>query len=207
MSALLCIGLTGGIGCGKSTVAQLFEAQGASIIDTDAIAHQLTQPEGLAIAPIRATFGTDYLTTTGAMDRTRMRQLIFADQNAKQKLQEILHPLILETSKIYINQSDTKLPYLILAVPLLLESPSFLRLVQRILVVDCSEKNQISRVMQRNQLKENEIRAIIAQQASSADRLARADDIIQNDGVRENLKNQVATLHQRYLNINNKNNI
>jgi dephospho-CoA kinase len=200
----LCIGLTGGIGCGKSTVAQLFAAQGAFIIDTDIIAHQLTQTGGIAIAAIRDAFGADYITSLGALDRTRMRQLIFADKDAKKKLEKILHPLILEASKSLINQIDTKNTYAILVAPLLLESPEFLQLVQRVLVIECSEKQQISRVMQRSGLNEIEIRAIIAQQVSSAERLERADDLIQNDGLREDLNNQVSALHQHYFSLANK---
>lgn len=207
MSIPLCVGLTGGIGCGKSTVASLFEALGAGIVDTDAIAHQLTQTNGLAIAPIRAAFGADYLDLSGAMDRPKMRQRVFTDPQAKQQLQAILHPLILESSKALINQLVTKTPYVILMVPLLLESPDFQQQVQRILVVNCAEQNQISRVRQRSGLAEREIRAIIAQQISATERLARADDIIQNDGDPDELKNQVSALHQQYLNLHNKNNI
>lgn len=197
----LCIGLTGGIGCGKSTVAQLFAAQGAAIIDTDVIAHQLTQTGGSAIAAILDAFGADYITSLGALDRPRMRQLIFADKDAKNKLENILHPQILEKSKLLINQTDTISTYAILVAPLLLESPAYLQLVQRVLVIECSEKQQISRVMQRSGLGEIEIRLIIAQQISSAERTARADDIIQNDGLRADLNNQVSALHQHYLSL------
>lgn len=199
-----CIGLTGGIGCGKSTVAQLFEALGAAIIDADVIAHQLTQTGGIAIATILDAFGADYITPSGALDRTRMRQLIFTDHDAKLKLEKILHPLILDKCKYLINQIDTKNTYAILAAPLLLESPVFLQLVQRVLVIDCGIDKQISRVMQRSGLSEIEIHAIIARQISSAERLARADDIIQNDGLLDDLNNQVSTLHQHYLSLANK---
>lgn len=197
-STKLCVGLTGGIGCGKSTVARLFEEQGAVIIDTDAIAHQLTQPGGQAIATIRSAFGTDYITTTGALDRIRMRQLAFADADARHQLENILHPLILDLCKAQLL-AQTCAPYVILMAPLLLECPAFLQLVQRILLVNCTENNQISRVRQRSQLDESEIRAIIALQLPRAESLARADDIIQNDGVCDDLNNQVATLHKQYL--------
>ncbi|MDO9010724.1 MAG: dephospho-CoA kinase [Gallionella sp.] len=202
----LCIGLTGGIGCGKSTVARLFESHGAGIIDTDAIAHQLTQPDGLAISSIRTAFGADYLTDTGALDRTRMRQLIFSDVNARHKLENILHPQILAISLSRL-QTFSQAPYVILMVPLLLENPDFIALVQRVLLVDCTEKKQIERVKQRSQLDETEIRAIIAQQVPSEIRIARADDIIQNDGTRDELANQVAAMHNCYLRLGHENTI
>lgn len=198
----LCVGLTGGIGCGKSTVARLFEQLGALVIDTDAIAHQLTQPGGQAIALIRASFGADYLTPEGAMDRARMRQLVFADRHAKSKLENILHPLILAACKEQLAAPSCA-PYTILMAPLLLECPAFLELVQRVLLVDCTEQNQVLRVMQRGGLDESEIRAIIALQLSQTERTARADDIIQNDGAIGDLTDQVVTLHQYYMNINN----
>jgi len=195
-----CVGLTGGIGCGKSTVARLFEEQGAGIIDTDAIAHQLTQAGGEAIAPIRSAFGADYITTTGALDRIRMRQLVFADADARHQLENILHPLILDQCKAQLL-AKTGAPYVILMAPLLLECPAFLQLIQRILLVNCTENNQISRVRQRSQLDESEIRAIIALQLPRAESLARADDTIQNDGVYDDLNKQVAALHKQYLNM------
>lgn len=201
MSAPPCVGLTGGIGCGKSTVARLFEALGASVIDTDAVAHQLTQPGGLAIDAIRSAFGEDYITPHGAMDRSKMRQLVFSERDAKAKLENILHPLILAACKERLA-SPQAAPYVLLMAPLLLECPSFLRLVQRVLLVDCSEDNQILRVKQRSGLDEFQIRAIIAQQLSRTERLARADDIIQNNGTFENLTDQVSVLHLHYLSNN-----
>lgn len=201
-SITLCIGLTGGIGCGKNTVARLFEAQGAVIIDTDSIALQLTQPGGQAIAPILAGFGADYLTATGAMDRAKMRHLVFSEIRAKSRLENILHPLILATCKERLAAS-VHAPYTILMAPLLLECPAFLELVQRVLLVNCSEQHQISRVMQRSGLDESEIRAIIALQLSQTERCARADDTIRNDGAIDELTDQVAALHQFYSNINN----
>lgn len=197
----LCVGLTGGIGCGKSTVARLLEERGAAVIDTDAIAHQLTQSGGQALDSIRRAFGEEYITPAGAMDRGMMRQLVFADKDAKSRLENILHPLILAICKERLATHKTA-PYTLLMAPLLLECPAFLQLVQRVLLVDCSEQNQISRVKQRSGLDESEIRAIIAQQLSRTERLARADDIIQNDGTVESLKAQVGTLHLHYLNNN-----
>ncbi len=197
---ILCVGLTGGIGCGKSTVAQLFARLGAGIIDTDAIAHQLTQAGGEAIPAIRAAFGAAYLTPAGALDRTLMRHTIFSDAAARRKLESILHPLILSHCELQLaERSDAS--YLILVAPLLLENPAFLHLIQRVLLVSCSIQQQISRVMQRSGLSEPEIRAIIAQQLPQAERIARSDDIIQNDGTCDALEHQVLALHQYYLNI------
>lgn len=197
----LCVGLTGGIGCGKSTVAHLFEAQGALVIDTDAISHQLTQAGGQAIPDILASFGQDYITPAGAMDRNKMRRLVFADPSAKSMLENILHPLILAGCKAQLSTPD-RAPYTLLMAPLLLECPVFLKLVQRVLLVDCTEQNQISRVMQRSTLDESQIHAIIALQLSRTERLARADDIVQNDGEIDDLIGQVAALHQCYINNN-----
>ena len=200
----LCIGLTGGIGCGKSTVAGLFAEHGAGIIDTDAIAHRLTQSGGEAIAAIGAAFGKDYVMDDGALDRAKMRGLIFSDAAAKQRLELILHPLILEQAKAQLQQLRTK-PYIVAVVPLLPESPAFRQLVQRVLVVDCDEHNQVARVIGRSRMGEAEIRGIIAQQTPRAERLQLADDVIHNDAGLDSLAEQVAVLHQRYLGMQNSN--
>ncbi len=194
------VGLTAGIGCGKSTVAELFAKHGAGIIDTDAIAHRLTQSGGEAIAAIRAAFGKDYITEDGALDRAKMRKLIFSDAVAKQRLELILHPLIHEQAKVKLSQLQTK-PYVIIAVPLLPESPAFRQLVQRVLVVDCDETIQIARVTGRSRISEEEVRNIIAQQTPRAERLRLADDVIHNDDGLDNLSEQVAVLHERYSNM------
>jgi dephospho-CoA kinase len=193
----LCIGLTGGIGCGKSTVAGLFAEHGAGIIDTDAIAHHLTQRGGDAIAAISAAFGKDYITVDGELDRAKMRGLIFSDAAAKQRLELIMHPLILEQAKQQLRLLQTK-PYIIIVVPLLAESPSFRQLVQRVLVVDCDENTQVARVTGRSQMEEAEVRGIIAQQTPRAERLQIADDVIHNDAGMDSLAEQVSVLHERY---------
>jgi dephospho-CoA kinase len=201
----LCIGLTGGIGCGKSTVAGLFAKHGAGIIDTDAIARRLTQacPEpsrragGEAIAAIRAAFGDDYITDDGALNRAKMRGLIFSDAAAKQRLELILHPLILEQAKVQLRQLQTK-PYIILVVPLLPGSPAFRQLAQRVLVVDCDENTQVARVIGRSRMTEAEVRGIIAQQTPRAERLQLADDVIRNDAGLDSLAEQVSVLHGHY---------
>ena len=193
----LCIGLTGGIGCGKSTVAGLFAEHGAGIVDTDAIAHHLTQSGGDAIAAISAAFGKDYITVDGELDRAKMRGLIFSDAAAKQRLELILHPLILQQAKQQLRLLQTK-HYIIIVVPLLAESPSFRQLVQRVLVVDCDENVQVERVIGRGQMEEAEVRGIIAQQTPRAERLQIADDVIHNDAGMDSLAEQVSVLHERY---------
>jgi dephospho-CoA kinase len=198
-----CVGLTGGIGSGKTTVAQLFAEHGAGIIDTDAIAHSLTQSGGNVIDAIRAAFGDDYITAEGALDRARMRGLIFADAAAKLRLQQILHPQILEQAKVQLRRLQDK-PYVIIAVPLLPESPAFRQLAQRVLVVDCDENTQVARVIQRSRMSEAEVRGIIAQQTPRAERLRIADDVIHNDAGLDSLAEQVAVLHVHYSAMQNK---
>ena len=197
----LCVGLTGGIGSGKSTIASLFAEHGAGIIDTDMIAHQLTQAQGEAIPAIRSAFGSDYINAAGELDRSKMRGLIFSDPAAKQRLEMILHPLILEQAKTQIRQLRDQ-PYILVVVPLLPESPAFQQLVQRVLVVDCPEDTQIARVIARNRMNEAEVRAVIALQAPRAERLKLADDVIHNDAGMESLAAQVDILHKRYSSSN-----
>jgi len=193
------VGLTGGIGSGKSTAAALFAECGAMIIDSDTISHRLTQPGGDAIEAIRAKFGDNYIDASGALDRARMRRLVFANIDAKRRLEVILHPLIrMQMLALAEAAADTS-PYLLLVIPLLFETENYLRLVQRALVVDCAEATQVARSMQRSGLNEQEVRAIMAQQISRAERLQHADDIIQNDGGLDTLRLQVAHLHQRYI--------
>lgn len=191
------VGLTGGIGSGKSTVADLFAAAGASVIDTDVISHQLTAIGGAAIAQIRACFGDDYILPNGAMDRVRMRETVFAEPTAKARLEDILHPLIRQqTERLAL---DAQGEYLLFVVPLLVESGIWQQRVSRILVVDCSEQTQIARVMQRNALSNAQVQVIMQNQARRADRLAIADDVVNNDGDHALLHQQIRTLHQTYL--------
>lgn len=194
----LVIGLTGGIGSGKSTVAGLFAAQGAAIIDTDAIAHGLTRIGGIAIPAIRAAFGDRYIAEDGALDRAQMRTLVFSDPTARQRLEGLLHPLILSLAESELAQ-NADAPYAILVVPLLPQAAAFRRLVQRVLVVDCDEATQLARVVQRSGLREAEARAIVASQTPRAERLKLADDIIRNDGDLDALADQVDALHRHYL--------
>ncbi|AIY43631.1 Dephospho-CoA kinase [Collimonas arenae] len=190
------VGLTGGIGSGKSTVADMFAERGAAIIDTDAIAHQLTAAGGMAVTAIAAQFGASFIDASGAMDRVRMRAHVFSDPQAKQQLEAILHPLIrAETASAAEHVEGS---YLIFAVPLLVESGSWEQRVERILVIDCDEQVQVQRVMQRNALDESQVRAIMATQATRQQRLQAADDVIVNDGDRAALLPQVERLHALY---------
>ncbi len=191
------VGLTGGIGCGKSTVAELFAGLGATIVDTDAIAHSLTAPHGAAMPAILAEFGPGFVTPEGALDRARMRSLVFADAGARGRLEAILHPRIRDATAAAAAIATG--PYVIFAVPLLIESGSWSERVSRVLAVDCSEDTQVARVMQRSGLSAGQVRAIMATQVTRAQRLAAADDVIDNDDGLEALLPQVTRLHERYL--------
>lgn len=191
------VGLTGGIGSGKSAAADCFAAHGIGVVDTDAIAHELTAADGAAMPALRAEFGREVAAADGALDRSRMRRLAFADPAVRWRLEGILHPMIRELAGERCRQAVS--PYVILAVPLLVESGTYRQRCDRVVVVDCPESLQISRVMARNGLGETEVRAILATQASRDQRLAAADDVLANDGDLATLKAQIADLHQRYL--------
>jgi dephospho-CoA kinase len=194
---LLQIGLTGGIGCGKTTVANMFAALGATIVDTDLIAHSMTVPGGPAMAAIRAEFGDAYLTPEGALDRAAMRALVFSDAGAKLRLEAILHPLIRAAAEAEAAAADGA--YVMLVVPLLIESGNWRGRVARVLAIDCPESLQIARVMARNGLQETQVKAIMAAQVSRLGRLAAADDVIRNDDGIAALAPQVQALHQLYM--------
>jgi dephospho-CoA kinase len=192
-----CIGLTGGIGSGKSSAAGLFQELGAGVVDTDQIAHELTGPGGAAIAAIRSQFGADYIAADGGLDRAGMRRLVFGNPAAKQKLESLLHPLIREQALAQI--AEARQPYVLVAVPLLFETGAYRELVSRVLVVDCPEEMQIARTMQRSRLTADEVRAIMAAQLPRSERLARADDVLHNDDDMDALRRRVAILHDKYL--------
>lgn len=194
----LCYGLTGGIASGKSTVARLLGELGVRIIDTDEISHQLTAPDGAAMAAIRRTFGAEYVTAEGALDRPRMRRLVFSDPSARLRLQDILHPMILARAREEASLPTTA-PYTLAVVPLLFESVDYRNWLQRAIVVDCPEDEQIRRAMQRSGLDEAAVRAIMARQVDRDLRLRLADDVIRNDGTLDELKVQTTRLHQRLL--------
>ena len=191
------VGLTGGIGSGKSAAAAEFGRLGAAVVDTDAIAHELTEAGGSAIPEIRRVFGPAAIDASGAMDRGKMRARVFADPGTKQALEALLHPLIREESQRRI--AAARAPYVIHVVPLLVESPGYRRRVDRVLVIDAPEELQVERVRSRSGLSEAEVRAIVAAQATRAQRLAAADDVIENRGTIEALREQVAALHRKYL--------
>ncbi|KVU01258.1 dephospho-CoA kinase [Burkholderia ubonensis] len=195
---MLAVGLTGGIGSGKTTVADLFAARGASIVDTDLIAHRITAPGGLAMPAIEQAFGPDFVAADGSLDRAKMRTLIFSDDAARRRLEAITHPLIrTETDR---EGREARGAYVMFVVPLLVESGSWKSRVDRVLVVDCDVETQIARVMRRNRFTREQVEAIIARQATRDARLAAADDVIVNDATTPDaLAAQVDALHQRYL--------
>jgi dephospho-CoA kinase len=191
------VGLTGGIGSGKTTVADLFAERGAAVIDTDRIAHSLTAPGGAAMPALAAEFGPDYLTPDGALDRARMRALVFSDPAARARLEAILHPRIRAATNAAAALAQG--PYVIFVVPLLVESGGWKERVTRVLAVDCPEQLQVERVMARNALPEAQVRAIMAAQATRQQRLAAADDVVVNDDGLAALVAQVEPLHAFYL--------
>ncbi len=193
------VGLTGGIGSGKSAAADEFARLGATVVDTDAIAHELTAPGGAAIEPLRRLFGDAYVAASGAMDRSKMRSLAFSDPGARAKLEGLLHPLIRAESERRIRAASG--PYVIHVVPLLIESPGYRERVDRVLVVDCPEALQIERVQQRSGLGRETAEAIQRAQVPRATRAAAADDLIDNSGSLDALHKQVVALHARYLNL------
>jgi len=169
---MFVVGLTGGIGSGKSTVADLFAAHGVPIVDTDVIAHRVTAPHGIAMPQIAAEFGNAFVAADGSLDRARMRALVFSDDAARKRLENITHPLIrAETER---EQREAKGPYVIVVVPLLVESGNWKNRVNRVLAVDCSVETQISRVMSRNGFSREQVLAIIARQATREARLSAA---------------------------------
>ncbi|MBB4511302.1 dephospho-CoA kinase [Paraburkholderia fungorum] len=195
---MFVVGLTGGIGSGKSTVADLFAAHGVPLVDTDVIAHRITAPHGIAMPQIAAEFGDSFVAADGSLDRARMRTLVFSDEGARKRLEGITHPLIrAETER---EQRDAQGPYVIVVVPLLVESGNWRTRVNRVLTVDCSVETQIARVMSRNGFSREQVLAIIARQATREARLAAADDIINNDNAPlDALKAQVDAQHRAYL--------
>ena len=196
------VGLTGGIGSGKSTVADLFAARGAAIVDTDAIAHELTRANGAAMPEIVAAFGPSVLAADGSLNRAAMRLRVFSDPSAKKRLEEILHPMIRRESDSRCQAARLAAAgasYAVLVVPLLVESNAYRERVDRILVVGCDEDWQLVRVMARSALSTEEVRAIMATQATRAERLSVADDVVRNNAGLDELTRQVDELHRRYL--------
>ncbi|TAL97230.1 MAG: dephospho-CoA kinase [Paraburkholderia sp.] len=195
---MFAVGITGGIGSGKSTVADLFAACGVSLVDTDVIAHRITAPGGIAMPSIAKAFGPSFVAQDGSLDRARMRALVFSDDTARSRLEAITHPLIrAETER---ERNEARGPYLMVVVPLLVESGSWKTRVDRVLVVDCAVETQIARVMRRNAFTRDQVLAIIARQATREARLAAADDVVVNDDVSiEALSMDVDALHRQYV--------
>ena len=193
----LVVGLTGGIGSGKSAAADEFARLGVTVVDTDAIAHDLTGPGGAAVPDVLRLFGAAFVDASGAMDRTRMRDLVFTDAEAKQRLETLLHPMIRAESARRIAAATG--PYTLLVVPLLIESAGYRERVGRVLVVDCPEAIQMTRVRQRSGLSEEAIRRIMASQVQREKRLTAADDVIDNSSSIAALQQQVRKLHENYL--------
>lgn len=195
-----CVGLTGGLAAGKSAVAACLAGLGAEVVDTDQIARALTGPNGAALPAIVRDFGSRCVGPDGGLDRPAMRARVFADADARRRLEAILHPLILERVRARLASSHA--PYVVLVVPLLVENwQDFRELVDRVLVVDCDETLQIRRAMHRDGISEAMARAVLAAQAGRQARLALADDVLDNNGDMQALERQVSILHARYLDL------
>ncbi len=201
---MFVIALTGGIGSGKSEAANIFAELGVPVTDLDVISHQLTAAKQPLVTDIKTYFGDAYITPEGALNRAAIRSLVFNDNNARAKLNSLIHPAIYTAAllKLQANQmSPSKnVPYQILAIPLLFESPRYLPLINRILLIDCNKATQIARVKMRSQLPESEILQIIKAQTPRKKLLKCADDIIKNDKNMTDLRNNVMLIHQKYLN-------
>ena len=193
---MLVVGLTGGIGSGKSTVAERFARLGVPVIDTDVIARELTGPGGAALPQIRAAFGDAVMHADRTLDRAALRRRVFADAAERRRLEAILHPRIRRAVEVALAALDA--PYALVVIPLLVETGGYRDLLDRVLVVDCPEAVQIERVMARSGLAREEVAAILAAQAGRAERLAAADDVIANTAAPEALDTEVEALDGRY---------
>lgn len=194
---MFVIGLTGGIGSGKSAVADRFAALGVPVIDTDVIARRLTERGGEALDAIRAAFGESVMQPDGSLDRAALRRRVFVDADARRRLEAILHPRIRRAVGQALAALET--PYAIVVIPLLVETQGYRDVLDRVLVIDCPEALQVERVMARNGLSRAEVEAILAAQATRAERLALADDVLPNTAAPDALGAAVDALHARYL--------
>ncbi len=196
------IGLTGGIGSGKTAVSDQLAKLGAGIVDTDLIAHLITASKGIAIPLIEKQFGAEFIDPDGALNRSKMRSLVFENPEARKALEAITHPLIREeTNKQAMRLAKEGVPYLVFVVPLLIESGTWLGLIDYLVVVDCPEETQIKRVMHRSNLTRNEVERILTAQASRQERLSHADMVIENQDSLVDLATEVQSLHQKILQI------
>ncbi len=194
------VGLTGGIGSGKSTVARMLSDRGAALIDADHVARELTAPGGLAMAAIARVFGPEFVDANGALDRSRMRERAFSQPDARKQLEAIIHPLVAQETEAQAHAAaEAGAPLLVFDIPLLVESGQWPRKLDAVIVVDCPEETQIARVTQRSALERNAIEAIIASQASRQRRRAAADIVLYNDKLTlDALKAQVGAMAQRF---------
>jgi dephospho-CoA kinase len=192
----LIVAMTGGIGSGKSTAARLFQERGAGVVDTDAIAHELTLTGRPALAEIVGRFGAEYLAADGSLDRGKLRSRVFSDPDARRALEDILHPSIRREVEVRVRASSAQ--YTLVLIPLLVETGGYRELAQRVLVVDCDERLQVQRAVQRGRLTEEQVHAILQAQATRSQRLALADEVIHNDGTLKELAHQVEVLDVRY---------
>jgi len=195
---MLRIGLTGGIGAGKSAACQLFNELGIPVIDADQVSREVVAPGEPALATIAAQFGATLLSADGTLDRKRLREMIFTKPALRQQLETILHPLI--KLRITARLEALQAPYVILAIPLLLEA-NWQDLVDRVLVIDCPVEQQVNRTMKRDHLSRHLAEAIIAAQMDRNERLRKANDIVSNDDDLEHLRRQIINLHQHYLSL------
>jgi len=199
---ILLVGLTGGIGSGKTTVSDLLTQLGAGVIDTDLIAHQITGPGGSAIPLIQKEFGPDYIDASGALNRAKMRTLVFENPKFRGLLEQITHPLIQQkTIQQALELAKNGAPYLVFVVPLLIESRTWQNLIDYLIAVDCPVETQIERVMHRNNLSRADVWKIIKAQVSRHDRNAQANTVIENTGDLDSLKIQVEDLNEKFLQI------
>ena len=195
---MFIVALTGGIGSGKSEAANAFANLGVPIVDLDVIAHQLTAPNQPIVAEIATKFGHAYVTENGALDRNKMRQLVFESSEARIQLNALLHPAIYDEAVKQL-QAHTSSPYTVLAIPLLDKDGAYSTIVDKIVVIDCDEATQIERVKQRSQLDAQQIINIIAAQTPRSTRLAIADDVIENTGNIKELYQKINKLHKKYI--------
>lgn len=194
----LVVGVTGGIGCGKSTICREFAALGAPVVDTDEVAREVVAPGTAGLAAIVERFGKDILTADGTLDRRRLRSIVFADESSRLWLESLLHPLIRARTAEHVRASA--FAYCLVCIPLLVERGGGNR-VDRVLVIDCPPETQIARVMARDKLTAPEVEAIMRTQATRAERLAAADDVIENIGDVETVRPAIRALHRQYLDL------
>lgn len=195
---MFVVGLTGGIGSGKSEAAQLFAKLGVPIVDVDAISHQLTSVGNPVLKEVINVFGKRYLLADGSLDRTALREKIFADDAARHQLEEILHPAIHKQALQELSK-NTGAPYQILVIPLLFEGGHYQGIINRTLVIDCDESLQVARTIERSGLSEQAVMAVMRVQVARKIRLALADDVIKNNGSLQELSEKIARIHKKYM--------